>query len=378
MDRKIYSKLSVALLTLLMLSILPNLAVKLVAAESMMTDRPLYAIKWKDNALGYVNVTVILKGLYPETRYEIAVFKHHGPVGLNYVREIYGVYEANITFTIPPTMDSRPEDIAGTWNATLYKVVGETRSIVTWSNFGVWAINSRVLNYGRILQIWGGGFKPGTKVNFTVYQKTVPGNVITDELFGEDPARSPVSGVVCMKYGTFSNASDTITTVIPKATYVVDLKNYLFLPKVVYTGAPETRLEFNVTDKLIVNILKPAEGSEWRRTDTVPVEVEVLYQDMVPVTAGTVNVTFEPSECTDAPKGAGKPKTIKLSYSPATRTWVGSFKIQKDNSTGTWTVKADAKDFYGNTGSDTNSIKVKAAILVVTTEVAPPASVPRA
>ncbi|MCX8162306.1 MAG: hypothetical protein N3E44_04880, partial [Candidatus Bathyarchaeota archaeon] len=172
--------------------------------------------------------------------------------------------------------------------------------------------------------------------------------------------------------------SDTITTVIPKATYVVDLKNYLFLPKVVSTGAPETTLEFRITDELIVNILKPAEGSEWRRTDTVPVEVEVLYQDMVPVTAGEVNVTFEPRECTDAPKGAGKPKTIKLSYSPATRTWVGSFKIQKDNSTGTWTVKADAKDFYGNTGSDTNSIKVKAAILVVTTEVAPPASVPRA
>ncbi|MCX8162131.1 MAG: hypothetical protein N3E44_03955, partial [Candidatus Bathyarchaeota archaeon] len=265
MDRKIYSKLSVALLTLLMLSILPNLAVKLVAAESMMTDRPLYAIKWKDNALGYVNVTVILKGLYPETRYEIAVFKHHGPVGLNYVREIYGVYEANITFTIPPTMDSRPEDIAGTWNATLYKVVGETRSIVTWSNFGIWAINSRVLNYGRILQIWGGGFKPGTKVEFTVYNKT-DGKKVTSILFGEDPAKSPVSGVVCMKYGTFSNASDTITTIISEGTYVVNLTKFEYLPKVASLGAPERTLEFNVTRELIVNILKPADDSEWRRT----------------------------------------------------------------------------------------------------------------
>ena len=376
MNKSTCSKLSVALLTLIVLSILPNIAVKLVAAESMETDRPLYAIKWKDNAIGYVNVTVTLTGLDPETRYELAVFKHHGPAGLNYVKEVYGVYEATIKFTIPPTMDSRPEDIAGTWNATLYKVVGETRSIVTWCNFGVWAINSRILNYGRILQIWGGGFKPGTKVNFTIYDKD---ETITDELFGEDPAKSPVSGVVCVKYGTFSNTSYIITTDIAKGTYVVELVDYLFLPKVISTGDPEKELEFTITDELIVDILKPEEGSKWRRTDTVPVEVEVLYQDLVPVTSGEVTVTFTPPVCTpSAEPPYDEPKTISLSYSPISKTWVGSFKIQKDNSTGIWTVEATAEDVYGNSGGDTNTITVKAAILVVETEVAPPASVPRA
>jgi outer membrane murein-binding lipoprotein Lpp len=377
MDRKIYRKPSVALLALLTLSIILGVAPKFAAAETLMTDRPLYAIKWKDNVLGYVNVTVTLTGLDPETRYEIAVSKFHGPAGLNYVREVYGVYEAEIKFTIPPTMDSRPEDIAGTWNATLYKVVGETKPIVTWVNFGVWAINSKVLNYGRILQLWGGGFKPTTKVNFTVYDP-VTGNIITDELFGEDPARSPVSGVICVKYGTFSNTSDIITTAIPKATYVVELKEFQFLPKVLSPGAPETTLEFRITDELIVNILKPADGSKWRRTDTVPVEVEVLYQDLVPVTSGEVKVTFTPPKCTPEAPPYDKPKTISLSYSPVSKTWIGNFKIQKNNSTGDWGVSAYAEDFYGNSGSDSVGIIVRPAILVVETEVAPPASVPRA
>jgi methyl-accepting chemotaxis protein len=370
-------------LAILLLSVMLPLVTFVRAAESIETDKPLYAIIWKNTALGYVNVTVTLTGLSPETRYEVAVYKFHGPAGLNYIREVYGASEATIKFTIPPTMDSRPEDIAGTWNATLYKVVGETRTVVTWVNFGIWAINSKVLNYGRILQIWGGGFEPDTKVSFTIYDP-VTGNIITDELFGEDPAKSPVSGVVCAKYGTFSNTSSIITTDIPETTYVVELVNYLFLPKI-SPGVPETTLEFSITHELIVKILSPEDGSEWRRTETIPVEVEVLYQDLVPVTAGEVNVTFTPPQCPTAMPPYDSPKTISLSYSPVSKTWIGSFKIQKDNSTGgdwvtpeNWTVSAEAGDFYGNSGSDSVEIIVKAAILVVETVTAPPASVPRA
>jgi len=376
MDRRIYSKSSVALLALLTLSIILGVAPKFVAAETLMTDKPLYVIKWKDNVLGYVNVTVYLTGLSPETRYEVSVFKHHGPAGLNYVREVYGVYEAVIMFTIPPTMDARAEDIAGTWNATLYKLVGETRTVVSWINFGVWAINSKVLNYGRILQIWGGGFEPDTRVMFTVYETGVPENIVTDKLFGEDPARSPVSKVVCVKYGTFSNTSSVITTEIPVGYYTVELIEFELLPRVSAIEDPETTIEFMLTNELLVKIIKPEDTSEWRRTDTVPVEVEVLYQDLVPVTAGEVVVTFTPPDVGMPPYDS--PKTIKLSYSPVSRTWIGSFKIQKDNATGDWDVIAEAKDFYDNIGYDSVGIKVLLTILVVETEIPPPSSVPRA
>jgi len=371
-----YCKPSVALLALLTLSIILGVAPKFVAAETLMTDRPLYAIKWKDNVLGYVNVTVILTGLDPETRYEVAVSKFHGPTGLNYLREVYGIYAARVSFTIPPTMDARPEDIAGTWNATLYKIVGEARAVVSWVNFGVWAINSKVLNYGRILQIWGGGFKPGTRVNFTVYETGAPQNIVTDKLFGEDPARSLVSGEICVKYGTFSNMSKTITTEIPMAYYTVELIGYEFLPKVSALLPAETILEFKLTKELIVRILSPKDGSKWRRTETIPVEVEVLYQDLVPVTSGEVKVTFTPPDVGYPPYD--RPKTIKLSYSPVSRTWIGSFKVQKDNATGDWGVLAEAKDFYDNEGYASVGIKVLLAILVVETEIPPPASVPRA
>ncbi|MEM2166651.1 MAG: hypothetical protein QXF59_06550 [Candidatus Bathyarchaeia archaeon] len=370
MDHKRFVVL--AALSVLLLSLVIPFVMPAKAEVTMTTDRRLYAIKWSDNALGYVEVIVDVTGLDSEVTYSLEVFKFHGPAGLNFAERIHGATSATIKFTIPPTRDARPVDLAGTWNATLYRVVGETKVLVKYINFGIWAINSRVLNYGRILQVWGGGFKPNTKVNFTVYEKTAPANVITDDLFGEDPAKCLVRSEPDVRYGTFSNASRAITTAIPKRTYVVNLAEIELLPTVSSPGAPERTLEVNITDELIVNILKPAEGSEWHRTDTVPVEVEVLYQDMVPVTAGIVNATFTPPKCSPPKAPYDEPKTISLSYSPVNRIWIGSFKIQKDNSTGAdwtppvnWTVTAMASDMYFNRGSDTNNIKVYAAILVV-------------
>ncbi|MEM2424558.1 MAG: hypothetical protein QXM00_08795 [Candidatus Bathyarchaeia archaeon] len=373
--------LNAAVLAILLLSVISPLVVFVRAAESITTDKGLYAIKWKTDsgAVGYVNVTVTVSGLDPGARYEIAVFKFHGPAGLNYVRESSGVNSAKINFTIPPTMDARPQDIAGTWNATLYKVLGQTRSVVKYVNFGVWAINARLINFGRVLQVWGGGFKPGTKVNFTVTDAET-GFDVTEDLFGSDKAYCPVSGVVCAVYGTFSNTSSSIVGV-EKGAYNVTLVNRILMPTVT-SEVIEDVLTFNITDQLIVNILSPANDTTWYRTDTIPVEVEVLYQDLVPVTAGEVNVTFTnttlPAICTQVEPGTNKSKTISLTYNPVSKTWVGSFKIQNNNVTGVWDVTAEAEDYYGNHGEDEVMINVKPAILVVESVTAPPASVPRA
>jgi hypothetical protein len=308
------------------------------------------------------------------------VFKFHGPAGLNYVKEVYGVYEATVKFTIPPTMDARPSEIAGTWNATLYKVEDATRSVVRYVNFGVWAINARLINFGRVLQVWGGGFKPGTNVELTVTNST--GGDVTDTLFDSSLAICPVSGVTCVVYGTFSNTSKSIVG-IAKDEYNVTIVDYDLLDTV-SSQVIERSLFFNITDQLIVNILKPENGSTWYRTETVPVEVEVLYQDLVPVTAGEVNVTFTPpAVCDTIPINVTKhpeyaPKTIDLTYNPVSKTWVGSLKIQNNNSTGIWNVTAKAADYYGNYGEDNVTITVDPAILVVESVTAPPATVPRA
>jgi outer membrane murein-binding lipoprotein Lpp len=360
-------------LAILLLSVMLPLITFVRAAESITTDKGLYAIKWKTGAVGYVNVSVSLAGLDPEKKYEVSIFKFHGPAGLNYVKEVYGVYEARINFTIPPTMDARPSEIAGTWNATLYRVVGETRSLVKYVNFGVWAINARLINFGRVLQVWGGGFEPGTKVNFTVSNS----EDITEKLFGSDMAYCPVSGVTCVVYGTFSNTSSSIVG-IAKGMYDVTIVNWDLLDTVLSTVV-EPVLTFEITDQLIVNILKPENGSTWYRTETVPVEVEVLYQDLVPVTAGEVNVTFAPPPHTGPVEpGANMSKTISLTYNPVSKTWVGSLKIQNNNVTGVWDVTAEAEDYYGNEGKDEVKINVEPAILVVESVTAPPATVPRA
>jgi len=369
-------------LAILLLSVMLPLVTFVRAAEEISTDKGLYAIKWKPGmgAVGYVNVSVTLTGLDPEIRYEVSVFKFHGPAGLNYVKEVYGVYEATVKFTIPPTMDARPSEIAGTWNATLYKVEDATRSVVRYVNFGVWAINARLINFGRVLQVWGGGFKPGTNVELTVTNST--GGDVTDTLFDSSPAICPVSGVTCVVYGTFSNTSKSIVG-IAKDEYNVTIVDYDLLDTV-SSQVIERSLFFNITDQLIVNILKPENGSTWYRTETVPVEVEVLYQDLVPVTAGEVNVTFTPpAVCDTIPINVTKhpeyaPKTIDLTYNPVSKTWVGSLKIQNNNSTGIWNVTAKAADYYGNYGEDNVTITVDPAILVVESVTAPPATVPRA
>ncbi|MEM3948819.1 MAG: hypothetical protein QXM76_04415, partial [Zestosphaera sp.] len=225
------------------------------------------------------------------------------------------------------------------------------------------------MNYGRILKVWGGGAEPTTNATFSVYN-TTDHTIVTVTLFGEDPARCPVSSI-----GTFSNQSASIPTTIKEGNYTVEITYWKPLPKVNAIGDPEKTLTFNITKELLVKIIKPENASEWRRTETVPVEVEVLYQDLVPVTTGTVNVTFTSPGCEGTPQGESK---ISLKYDAGIKRWVGSFKIQKDNVTGWWDVSAYATDNYGNEGNDAVKIKVGPAILNVETVTPPAASVARA
>ncbi|MEM3948820.1 MAG: hypothetical protein QXM76_04420, partial [Zestosphaera sp.] len=128
--------MNAVVLAILLLSVISPLVVFVRAqTETMKTDRPLYAIKWKYNALGYVNVTVHLDGLDPETEYKVVVSKFRGPTGLVYVGTSYGLSSAKLNFTIPPTKDFSPDVIAGTWNATLYKVMADgTERMLTYVN----------------------------------------------------------------------------------------------------------------------------------------------------------------------------------------------------------------------------------------------------
>ncbi|MEM1767578.1 MAG: hypothetical protein QXD86_06530, partial [Candidatus Bathyarchaeia archaeon] len=235
-------------------------------------------------------------------------------------------------------------------------------------NFGVWGINSKIINYGRILQVFGGGFKDATnRVTFTIYNTSDNTDKITGILFDDEPAKCKVSTLPDATYGRISNSSKPIPSSVGAGNWTVELLDFVTLPTV--KDVYETKVYFNTTNKLIVNIISPVDGSQFNRTQTVNVEAEVLYMDYEPVTVGTVNATFEVG---------GKYKTITLTYDPVSKTWKGSLKIQKDNVTGPWTITVDAQDNYGNTGSDSVKIEVFPAWLVVTTVKDPEATVPRA
>ncbi|MEM4469151.1 MAG: hypothetical protein QXS32_08815 [Candidatus Nezhaarchaeales archaeon] len=356
MSRSKYLTLaSLSVLAIALLLALAPTAVEGQAQPTITTDKAVYAMVYSDTARGYVNVEVSVNGLDPAKTYTIVVFKFGGAPGPSYVREISGATSATVTFTIPPTMDARPIDLAGTWNATLYC----DGSVVAYTNFGVWAINSVALNYGKILQVWGGGFEPGTTVELKVYDKYEAD--VTDKLFTESPAVCTVKGD-----GTFSNSSVTITSgLLNPGTYTVKIT----YGEPMVSGAIEDELSFTLTPELIVTIISPRDGSVWNRTQTIPIEVEVLYKDYTPMIGGSVTVNF-----TD-PEGAFR--VVDLSYDPSTLTWKGSFKIYKDNTTGYWTVVARAEDGLGNSGETTATITVNFAVLDVRTIVSPPAQVPR-
>ncbi|MEM1790085.1 MAG: hypothetical protein QXL08_08500 [Candidatus Nezhaarchaeales archaeon] len=356
MSRSKYLTLaSLSVLAIALLLALAPTAAEGQARPTITTDKAVYAMVYSDTARGYVNVTVSVDGLDPTKTYTIEVFKFGGAPGPSYVEEISGVASMTVTFTIPPTMDARPIDLAGTWNATLYC----DGSVVAYTNFGVWAINSVVLNYGKILQVWGGGFEPGTTVELKVYDEDEAD--VTAKLFKESPAVCTVKGD-----GTFSNSSVTITSgLLDPGTYTVKIT----YGEPMVSGEIEDELSFELTPELIVTIISPKGGSVWNRTQTIPIEVEVLYKDYTPMIGGSVTVNF-----TD-PKEAFR--VVDLSYDPSTLTWKGSFKIYKDNATDTWTVVARAEDGLGNSGEATATITVNPAVLDVRTIVSPPAQVPR-
>ncbi|MEM0254361.1 MAG: hypothetical protein QXK78_07395 [Candidatus Bathyarchaeia archaeon] len=365
--------LTMGILTILLMAMIAIVAPARAQAETITTDKGLYAIIFSDTNTGYVNVTVTMNNLDPTAVYKVVVSRFNGPEYAA-IEGTFSLGYGELKFTLPGSRDARPADLAGTWNATLYKKVGATYQLVTFVNFGVWGINSKIINYGRILQVFGGGFSSDKKV-CVVINKTDTGEIITDDLFGEDPAKCKVSTLPDATYGRVSNSSKPIPSTVEKGTYDVWLTDYKMLPKVT-SNVYENKTSFTITDELMVKIISPADGSQFNRTQTVNVEAEVLYMDYEPVTVGTVNALFDLPGVGASPYN--KDKIITLTYDPVSKTWKGSLKIQKDNVTGTWTITVDAQDNYGNTGSDSVEIEVFPAWLVVTTVKDPEATVPRA
>jgi hypothetical protein len=352
MERKHISSIALTLLILLLLAPLYSTVIPIYAqAEHIETNKSLYAVVWSDEKpLGYVNITVMYSGLDPTQKYKIQVDKVAPPSALipAYAREVYGSSTGKINFTIPPTMNAKPQEIAGTYKAAIYDVAGNLLKNCT---FGVWSINARKLNYGRIIQIWGGGAYPNSTVTLTV-------NGITSTLFGSSP-------VVCKAdtNGVFSNSSIPIPPTVTKANYTVTLTSYLAMDQ---EGKPEENTQLlEITDRLLVNIISPV--GNYRRTETLPLEVEVLYCDYTPVISGSVNMTLFNGTilCT-------------LSYNAPTLTWKGSYKTFPCNATGNFTVVANARDSYTNVGSDTDMMTLLPAVLVVESVVPPQPVVPRA
>ncbi|MEM2169846.1 MAG: hypothetical protein QW186_08635 [Candidatus Bathyarchaeia archaeon] len=365
--------LTMGILTILLMAMIATVAPARAQAETITTDKGLYAIIFSDTNTGYVNVTVTMSNLDPTAVYKVVVSRFNGPESAA-IEGTFSLGYGEFRFTLPGSRDARPADLAGTWNATLYKKVGATYQLVTFVNFGVWGINSNITNYGRILQVFGGGFSSDKKV-CVVINKTDTGEIITDDLFGENPAKCKVSTLPDATYGRVSNSSKPIPSTVEKGTYDVWLTDYKMLPKVT-SNVYENKTSFTITDELMVKIISPADGSQFNRTQTVNVEAEVLYMDYEPVTAGTVTALF------DLPGGGASPynkdKSITLTYDPVSKTWKGSLKIQKDNVTGTWNITVAAQDNYGNNGSDSVEIEVFPAVLVVTTVKDPEDTVPRA
>ena len=352
---------STIVLVILLLSVLAPIAVLVSAAPeiTISTDKALYAIIWAEVdgtpiPMGYVDVTVTFEGLTPAKKYrlEIAKIAPPAPAIPTYVREISGASSGTVVFTIPPTKDSKPDAIAGTWRASIYDTA--TNALLKNCTFGIWAINSPTLNYYRLLKIWGGGASPESTVEIVV-------DYITEDLFGETPIKCKADS-----NGVFSNVSKPIPATIPEGIYSVTITSYEPMDQ---PDLPiDDTLEVMITSELLVRIIRP-EDKTWRRTETIPLEVEVLYQDYEPMTAGTVYVSITTPE----------PKTVEVSLNATVPgIWIGSYKTYEDNATGIWTFVAYAEDGYGNSGTDTIERTVDKAILVVSTLVEPQAVVPRA
>ncbi|MDI9619767.1 MAG: hypothetical protein QFX33_02995 [Candidatus Nezhaarchaeota archaeon] len=353
---------STCLTALLVLAIIAGTVNPPVAKAELQiwTDKALYVMQWmeKDGSYvpqGFVTVIVSYSGLDPSKIYRVEIRKI-APTAtepLTYLGTISGAASGDVIFIVPPTKDAKPETITGTWRAYLYDAVGNLLKNCT---FGIWAISAPEINYGRVLKIWGGGASPNSIVEIEV-------DTITNDLFGGSPVRCKADA-----NGLFSNVSKPIPSTVPEGEYTVKITSYIQMDQ---PGKPiEDQEKFKVTKELIVNIISPEDGSKWKRTETIPIEVEVLYKDYTPMTAGQVNVTITAAD--------GESLEVPLTFYATSATWRGGYKTYPCNATGTWNFYADALDFYGNSGEDQVDVTVEKAVLVVEQLIQPESVVPRA
>ncbi|MEM1767236.1 MAG: hypothetical protein QXD86_04760, partial [Candidatus Bathyarchaeia archaeon] len=117
--------LTMGILTILLMAMIAIVAPARAQAETITTDKGLYAIIFSDTNIGYVNVTVTMNNLDPTAVYKVVVSRFNGPEYAA-IEGTFSLGYGELKFTLPGSRDARPADLAGTWNATLYKKVGAT------------------------------------------------------------------------------------------------------------------------------------------------------------------------------------------------------------------------------------------------------------
>lgn len=322
------------------------------AAESVSTSKSLYTFQWtmgtEEQSRPYFNATLNAAGLDPTHVYNMSLSKY-GPTGGPSGRSqaISGVTSAEITFQ----MQDIPQNLAGTYNATLYD--DDLSTMVAMTEFGAWGLSGPGYNYGQSMVGWGGGATPNTTCTLRIYNGT---HDVTSLLLKN-------STIPVGDYGAFSFAGNE-SFVYPKymGGYTVEITSY--------TPIRDGRPRENIANMIVTKSLRVktyTDKTNYERTETVRIVAEVYHWDWSPV-MGTVNATIKDGTATNVP----------LSWAIAGN-YTGNWKIPYNAKLGVWTVNVTATEpSYGNFGYDAKNINVGKTAIIVAITVQPPSAVPRA
>jgi len=321
------------------------------AAESVSTSKSLYTFQWTlgtvDQSRPYFNATLLAAGLDPSHVYKMSISKYGptgGPGGES--QAISGVTSAEITFQLQDI----PQNLAGTYNATLYDDTLST--MVSMTEFGAWGLSGQGYNYGQSMIGWGGGATPNTTCTLSISN----GTDVTSLLLAN-------STIPVGDYGAFNFVGKEVFA-YPKYTgsYNVTITSYTPIKD----GRPrETIANMTVTKSLRVKAY--TDKTNYERTETVQIVAEVYHWDWSPV-VGTVNATIKDGNVTNVP----------LSWAVAGN-YTGSKKMPYDAKLGVWTVNVTATEPpYGNFGYDAKNINVNKTAIIVAITVQPLSGVSRA
>ncbi len=101
-------------------------------------------------------------------------------------------------------------------------------------------------------------------------------------------------------------------------------------------------INFNV-QPAVLTLAVVTSGATFSIGDAMPIQVAILTPAGASFSQGTVNATLTFS-------GRRVTAPIALTYDQTRTEWIGSYKIQPSDPSGTWLVTVSASDSYGNTG----------------------------